>query len=219
LSTVNLYSREYEEVDGEFLAWLAGFWEGEGTFRVRRGRYPYFDISQSGERGRKILEEIRDRLGVGYVKVEPRRSVNHEDRYRWIITETGDVVRVVEMLLPYMRFRRDEVEGKLAVLKRVTRRRCRRWSREDVEFLVGNYPKMTREEIAKAVGRTVWAVRSKIQELGLRKFKRRKWTGEDVEAIRRLISQGYSYRQIAEILGVSRSAVFHKWHRVRGGLC
>jgi hypothetical protein len=205
---------EERKVDEKFLTWLAGFWEGEGCFRLRRNRYPYFDISQSGERGRRILEEIRDRLGLGHVKVERYDNPRHKDRYRWIVTETGDVIKVVEMLLPYMKFRRDEAEKKLALLKNSAVHKCKWWSQEEIAFLVKNYPKMTKEEIAKALNRTVMSVRYKLDELKLRKFKRHSWTEKDVEIIRNLLAQDYSYARIAEVLGVTRPAVMHKWHRV-----
>jgi len=49
------------------------------------------------------------------------------------------------------------------------RRTLRSWSFEELEFLINNYDKLPNEEIAKKLGKSIRAVRSKAYRLGLRK--------------------------------------------------
>lgn len=45
----------------------------------------------------------------------------------------------------------------------------RNWTRKEIEFLESNYYKMTKEELAKELGRTWEAIRAKARKLGLYK--------------------------------------------------
>ncbi|MHC1610558.1 MAG: hypothetical protein ACXQTW_02995 [Candidatus Methanospirareceae archaeon] len=49
------------------------------------------------------------------------------------------------------------------------RRTQRKWTKEEVEFLIKNYDKMDNREIARILGRSVISVQHKASRLGLRK--------------------------------------------------
>jgi len=43
----------------------------------------------------------------------------------------------------------------------------KRWSEKEVEFLVKNYNKLTANQIASILGRTIWSIYHKARRIGL----------------------------------------------------
>lgn len=91
--------------DSTFLAWLAGFIDGEGYLWVRRFSQPpkppfYSPHLSVSSTDRAAIDEIIERLGVGWLLVRPRPGQRTE--YRW--TVTGSAVRAVATAVrPYLR--------------------------------------------------------------------------------------------------------------------
>jgi predicted transcriptional regulator len=157
-----------EQLDKDFLNWFAGFWEGEGHFSVKRnGKHFTFGVDNTDERPIRLIKE---KLGIGHITVKKHRKKNPEwsDCYTWRVNALEDVIYVAELLLPYLRFRADEVREKLALAKRRREALSRRkWSSREVEFLKQNYGKMKIEKLAKMLSRSIESVQCKAQRLGL----------------------------------------------------
>ena len=84
----------------------------------------------------------------------------------------------------------------------------KKWSREEIEFLVKNYNRMTLREIARHLGRTYYSVRYKARELGLP----RKLVGIEMvfannpsleKKVMKLFNEGYTVKEISRLLGLS----------------
>jgi len=170
--------RSIEEVeralpeDKLFWAWLAGFWEGEGHFTITqqvqtyKGRnYPKNHVVLAITNTRiDVLEYIREKLGVG--RVYRRTSKGSE----FIISSIPEAIAVCKRLLPFLKFRKDEVQRKLKLLMGIWSnflKRKRLWSKEDIEFIKENWRRMTDREIAEKLGRTLSAVQLRREKLGL----------------------------------------------------
>jgi len=86
--------------------YIAGFFDGEGNInKVKvKGRI-YFQIRlyQGGERGRKLLEEIKSYLNMGYVGEKKR--LGFESVWELRITKREDILRFAEQI------------GKLCIIK------------------------------------------------------------------------------------------------------
>lgn len=177
--TMLLQGESLQEVEKEFLIWLAGFWEGEGMLSLSTRHQcteATLAIFQSKERGRKILEAIKEKLGVGSVYVRSsERSFKNTPIYNWSVASIPEVVNIVGAIFPYLKFRQEEVKPKLQKLQQAlmrwdpkATRRYKKWAGKDDEIL----RKMTIEnhfapEISKVLQRTVHAIRHRRQFLGL----------------------------------------------------
>jgi len=79
----------------EFLIYIAGFFDGEGTVRITNtGMHILFSNTN-----KEILEKIRNFFKVGSIRKQKMRSENHNQVYRLTIcgTQAG---YVLEKLLP-----------------------------------------------------------------------------------------------------------------------
>jgi len=133
-------------IDKEFLIWFAGFWEGEGCLSIDHHttgnpRRVSIFVGQAGDKGKKICEEIQSKLG-GKVRLHQRRKENWKECYVWEINSRDKVIEIVEMMLPYLRFRKDEVEEKLKILKKWRDNGRKNWTQEEIELLkrLGHLP-------------------------------------------------------------------------------
>lgn len=48
-----------------------------------------------------------------------------------------------------------------------------KWSDEEIEFLIENYPTMMSRDIARVLGRSIGAVRVKAKACGIKKYRKR----------------------------------------------
>lgn len=67
----------------------------------------------------------------------------------------------------------------------------KKWSDQEVEFLVMNYNSMTHEEIAFALGRTKQSIQKKLHYIDLRKYsKMENWSKEEIQYLRQNYKNG-----------------------------
>lgn len=96
-------------MNGCDLHWVAGFLEGEGCFGLNhpeKGRmaYPQIQITSTDL---DVLEKFRDVVGFGSLSgPAPVRSEAHRETYRWSSSAVGDVIPLMNNLLPLMGSRR-----------------------------------------------------------------------------------------------------------------
>jgi len=199
------------EVDEHFLNWLAGFWEGEGYFTIRRDKGGWhhcrFGIAQTDT---APLKEISEKLGVGYVRLsEKRRKPNYSDKWVWEVGNRVEIIKVAELLLPYLRFRKFEVEDKLRKVKELQAKnpnvgkRLRRYSKEEEEFIKSRW-ELSDKELARILGRSISSLRHKRQRLGMVKSPKRKY---DWEAMKEDYLSGLSSTDISKKYGCSPKTV------------
>ena len=164
-------------MDKDFLPWFTGFWEGEGSviakpYRGKRSRRAVrLVVYQAGERGRRVLEYIRDQFGEGYVRPTTRRLSDPRTN-KWHVTSMPKIIPILEKMLPHLRFRREEVERALDFIKKEdSEAKLHWWTEPELAFLKENYEKMSRREIAERLKRhSLHSVRGKARELGLREI-------------------------------------------------
>jgi hypothetical protein len=119
----------------EDLAWLAGFWDGEGCVRVAKtnttAHYPVFTMSQAGTEGRQLCERVDRITGLGGKVDGPfgRRPPN-TDVYMFRANGYPRVAAMTIMCWPWLsQTKRDQATRALTAFRgHASRRR----QREDV---------------------------------------------------------------------------------------
>ncbi|MCC6049680.1 MAG: hypothetical protein LM580_03180 [Thermofilum sp.] len=165
-----------ESFDREFIIWLAGFFDGEGTLCImfyskNHPKSVRLQIGQTGERGKLVCEEIARKLGGTVTEYQPRNP-RWKKVYVWTVKERDRVIEIAEMLLPYLKVKRAEVEEKLKILKEWNENGRKWWSEREIELLklLGFLPATKLTEIF--VNHPYNSIKGTKKNLGL-KFDRR----------------------------------------------
>jgi len=107
-------SNNHEE-KGQFLRWLAGFWDGEGTFSIilarQRTANDYLAIKSQaiiGQRGDLswIIEYIQKQLGFGHIYYSNRDTI--KGKVMWQTTRINDAIKIAKLLEPYLILKKDK---------------------------------------------------------------------------------------------------------------
>lgn len=89
---------KFNNLDKIFLAWLTGFYEGEGSLTTVKNRTIHnLRITQ---KERKPLEYIIKHLKTGHILLE--RGTYRDYIYRYNITKIGIIASLLTVLLPFM---------------------------------------------------------------------------------------------------------------------
>lgn len=173
-------------MDEDFWSWFAGFWEGEGSVGIYRynseqeGRiHICFQVSQSNripiDYIAAQLSEFRGiQIGVRRTIRQPSANDQYVHRrikpqYLLTIQRAAVVYKILNNILPYLRFRQDQVKKAIADIdSAMATAKQRRWENEEDEFLRANYGKMSSKSIANALKRTVVSVHSRATVLGIK---------------------------------------------------
>lgn len=207
-------------MDGDFWSWLAGFWEGEGTLGVYKDkRYPeqglkrtVFQVVQSNKQPLEyILEQLEMKLRLTRDD-RPRSPGVQRQKPSFVlqIQARGDVAYVCHKILPFLRFRRKEVQQKLAQIeKAISQAKYKHWTNEESSFLNDNALALTDEEIANHLGRTKSSVRSHRTQLRLLHRTRRNWNDEEIDFLEKNI-ETMTTSAIAKTLNRNRCSINKK---------
>lgn len=162
--------------DIAFLNWFAGFCEGEGWISTRSastkpnssGSYYRAEIGIK-QKEKSPLDLIKTKFG-GTVTDELN---NGKFRiWKWSISRRPKVIKIARLILPYMRFRRNEFEGKIRFLEELERKNpFVGYSQKEIDFVRVNWGKPDKE-VAAVLRRSASSVQKKRLELGLKKLKK-----------------------------------------------
>ena len=92
------------------------------------------------------------------------------------------------------------------------------WSKDNIEFLVNNFEQMTIEEIALIIGKTKFAVRSKLQKLRLSKKMYNRWTDDEVVLLTQTYYSGIPKSKLKELFNNRSVSAVREQARILG-LC
>ena len=85
------------------IAWAAGLFEGEGcAFINGKWNQPVVQLSSTD---RDIVETFAFIVGIGAIYKRDRKRQN-KPIYQWQASKASDVVKVLELLMPYLHLRR-----------------------------------------------------------------------------------------------------------------
>lgn len=90
------------------IAWLAGFFDGEGHISVRVKLSQRADgvKIQVTNTNHALLERVAEFTGVGYITTRPRQSEKWRTTYDWHTTG-GNAKTILSILLPWLIEKRD----------------------------------------------------------------------------------------------------------------
>lgn len=196
-----------QEVDREFLAWLAGFWEGEGSFSLRESKYrhPRLSINQGD---RSPLDLIQKKLGVGKVYEQNKGKAGRFSKkpiYKWDVWRRDDVIAVARAMLPFLKFRREVVQPKLEFLEKLDRTHMD-WTNAEDEFLIKNFH-LPQKKLAMTLKRSIGSVQYRLQRvLKLRKLRR--YHKEEYELVMELRKNtGFGARRLSRMTNIPSGAI------------
>ena len=98
------------------LAWVAGFFDGEGCLNIQNRRDEGKGISfrltlkQARERGRKVLSKIKEDLNCG-------NFYHCGASWQYEVSKRDDLKKVLTMLSPFLRIKNEEVNRFLSLLE------------------------------------------------------------------------------------------------------
>ena len=200
-----------------FIWWIAGFWEGEGYFHVNFQKKSFrFGISQ---KRRKILDVICKFFGVGKVVRKEKTNSFSPFIYEYKVTKVKDIIYVVEKILPFLQFRKKEVQRKLEKLKdyhsKMVFPDLKRYTKKEIDFVIKNYKHMTVDEIAEKLNRTKCGIRYLIARLRREgKINYNKINKIEIEKVKKMYYvEKLPVPEIAKRLGVSREGIYRALKR------
>lgn len=87
------------------IEWAAGLFEGEGCITTAdNGRYTSLQLEMTDE---DIVDEFAKLMGYGNVRYKIRKDhPEWKPTYRWTCQKKDEVVRILDLLLPYLGLRR-----------------------------------------------------------------------------------------------------------------
>jgi hypothetical protein len=123
-------------------AYLAGFFDGEGCISLH-SRYRVdgwrvrLTVSQSDYR----LLALYEKFEVGRLRrIEPRGKFKARPSYQWIINKGSEVEWLLQGMMPYLRFKKDQAS--LAILL------CDRSLSIEEQWLIGKKIKKVKSDLA-----------------------------------------------------------------------
>ena len=162
-----------EDLDHEFLAWLAGFWEGEGSLSVRktstkkRGDFWHRSVMSIKQKKVEPLQLIQSKLG-GRVSIEKAGKNRLYPIHRWEVSKRAEVIRIAHLLVPFLKFRGEDVKAKLKLMEYLEETNPRPWySAWETAFIEDNFPEMGDVDLAKKLNRSADGVKHFRTKLGL----------------------------------------------------
>jgi len=184
-----------EGVDREFLAWLAGFWEGEGSLLVKRYRrnrikgaeVPIETIHRRenclklqcdlsiAQKDKTPLLLIQSKLGGRIQKdysSSPRNRFSRSVIHVWHLNKRKEIVELMENLLPFLKFR---ASGVIERLKRIEAWDKEvwyhaRWEPREEEVIRENQDRFSDSELTRLLPRRTWrSIKNKRKKLGYNK--------------------------------------------------
>lgn len=88
----------------------------------------------------------------------------------------------------------------------------KRWTNEELEYLIKNFKKEKYEDIARHLGRSIGAVSLQLNRCELKKT--REWTTSDIAALKESMTQGESSITIAKKLKRSTASIMCMKQRI-----
>ena len=177
-----LLGYEGDLMDKDFWSWFAGFWEGEGSCcppsrynsKIKSRRYPRARLNVA-QAVREPLDYIQHQTLIGAITFRApkrRRYVPWNDKgcYVWQVNRTRDIIKIVENMLPFLRFRRKQVKDFLKEVKeKESRAKWLSWTSDEINVLRELYPVATHIELTRKLRRSWSSIKQKAQKLGLRR--------------------------------------------------
>lgn len=102
-------------------AWLAGFFDGEGSIFVykggRGGKYDCYAISLPNTNFDSI-EHCFNITGVGLISKKTKRIDHHKQQFQWRVNVQKDILRVLKRLAPYLVVKKQKALDMINILEK-----------------------------------------------------------------------------------------------------
>jgi hypothetical protein len=98
--------------DHAFAAWLAGFFDGEGSVYLSTGQPTSIAVS-IGNTNRDIVESIARRVGIGSIETRLQKSLNWNTTYIWRVRTFAGARTVLLLMRPYLTIKAEDADRAL----------------------------------------------------------------------------------------------------------
>ncbi|MGC9101431.1 MAG: LAGLIDADG family homing endonuclease [Caldisericum sp.] len=93
----------------EEIAYIAGFFDGEGSIYTSKGKKQYFLTVSITNTNLYVLEFIRELLHIGKISKNPDKNLGHRKVYR-LRLYSNDAKNFLEILLPYLKVKAEQAK-------------------------------------------------------------------------------------------------------------
>ena len=100
------------------IAYLAGFIDGEGCFKINKTQGASLEITQCNL---EILQKLKSTFKIGRVRKCIRQKPIHKQRWIWAISGKNDLEPLLTELLPYLIIKREQARLLLEYLRTFSR--------------------------------------------------------------------------------------------------
>lgn len=111
---VNTVDKKYSDV---FLAWLAGFFEGEGSIlcyidktKGYKFKFRIRIIIKLSQKSNKVLEDINKDLQLGNIFLNKKWKDEKKNCFDLVIANQDHVLLFINLIKPYCRFKNNQIE-------------------------------------------------------------------------------------------------------------
>lgn len=140
--------------DAEFGAWLAGFFDGEGTVYLGNAKQGGITLS-IGNTNRDVIESIARRTGVGTVEIREQTRERWNRTFIWRVRNYADARGILLLMRPYLTIKAGDVDRGL---RRIADYEARRLAVRDRNEAIRRYYKTawpankTHDDVARHFG-------------------------------------------------------------------
>lgn len=117
---VNTVDKKYSDV---FLAWLAGFFEGDGAIlcyvdkaKGYKFKFRIRVIIKLSQKSNKVLEEIKKDLQLGNIILNSKKEDIKLNCFDLVIANQDEVLLFINLIIPYVRFKKNQLEIAIKIL-------------------------------------------------------------------------------------------------------
>lgn len=110
---MNWHINELVDVDK---AYLAGFYDGEGSIILQKKRGTYGLVVKVSNTSRGVIDWVRETVGHGCVTTESKKNPLHKDAHIHCITGKR-AGKLLEQLRPYLKIKQDQADVALEFIE------------------------------------------------------------------------------------------------------
>lgn len=98
-------------MDEKDAVYLAGLFDGEGTFRVAQKDSRHFGLGATmGHTSRELLEHCQRITGFGRIRMLKRRKPEWAQPWEWYVCDNSRVKRLAACLLPWLILKKERAQ-------------------------------------------------------------------------------------------------------------
>lgn len=109
--------RDLSCVDRDFVIYAAGLFDGEGCITAAKTQWGIYILLQVKMTDESIIRLFHEKFGGNFYSIPEDRLTNRKARYVWRLYPSDCVLGVLDLMLPYLRVKREQAELAVSFLR------------------------------------------------------------------------------------------------------